>query len=128
MSGGSLHCCRPWKHQVDFTILNFRIFKALGDVATSSVLLTALRRSLEHVRLTRKILGLSVLLCMMKIVSLAVNPLFIDLFSLFLQSIAFLSFSLSIVFFFFFYPITNRYHVSGEIYIMQIGLQNLNTE
>lgn len=109
MSGGSLHCCRPWKHQVDFTIFNLRIFKALGDVATSSVPLRAPRRSLEHVRLTRKILGLSILLYMMKTVSLAVNPLFIDLLSVFLQSIAFLSFSL--LFFLFFYPITNRYRV-----------------
>lgn len=112
MSGRSLHCCRPWKHQVDFTILNLRIFKALGDVATSSVPLTAPRRSLEHVRLTRKILGLSVLLCMMKTVSLAVNPLFIDLLSLFLQIVAFLSSSLSIISFFFFYPIADRYCVS----------------
>lgn len=46
---------------------------------TSSTPLVTPRCSLEHVRLTRKILGLSVLLCMMKTVSLAVNPFFIDL-------------------------------------------------
>lgn len=110
MSGGSLHCCRPWKHQVDFTILNLRIFKALGDVATSSVPLTVPRQSLEHVRLTRKILGLSVLLCMMKTVSLAVNLLFIDLLSLFLQTIAF--FSLLCLLLFFFYPMADQYRIS----------------
>lgn len=76
-SGGSLHRCKPRKRQVDFTMLNLKIFQTLGGVATSSAPLTPPRCSLEHVRLTRKILGLSILLCMMKTVSLAVNvPLY----------------------------------------------------